>query len=81
MSATTDVRRTGHPWHEDSHVYETHFASIGGPDFVVRESPVFRVGDRAGGFRFNVQVVQAEVVQCGIGIRADVERLASRRLP
>ena len=44
-------------------------------DFVVRKFPVSRIGDEACRFRFNVQVVKAAVVECGIGVSADAEGL------
>ena len=51
------------------------FAAVGGFDGVVGEGPVFCVGDGAGGGGFDVEVVEAEVVECGVGVGADVEGL------
>ena len=54
---------------------EGDFAAVGGFDGVVGDGPVFCVGDGAGGGGFDVEVVEAEVVEGGVGVGADVEGL------
>jgi hypothetical protein len=49
------------------------FAAVGGGDGVVGERPVLCVGDGAGGGGFDVEVVELEVYERGVGVGADVE--------
>jgi hypothetical protein len=52
---------------------ENHLAAIGCLDLVLFQSPVFGVGDRACRGCLDVKMVDAEVVERGVGIGADVE--------
>jgi len=56
-------------------VVEGYFAAVGGGDGVVEHLPVFCVGDGSGCGGFDVEVVEAKVVEGSVGVGADVEGL------
>ena len=56
-------------------VGEGDFASVGGLDDVVGHDPVFCVGDGSGGGGFDVEVVDFEVNERGVGVGAYAEGL------
>lgn len=56
-------------------VGELHLAAVSRLDVVASHLPVFGIGDGACGFGLDIEMVQPEVDQLGIGIRTYVEGL------